>query len=40
MGLKQYAEEFVKLGYAVVVFDYRRWGASGESNLSAHAVLS
>ncbi|KAI0710217.1 alpha/beta-hydrolase [Earliella scabrosa] len=28
MGLAEYAEAFASLGYAVVVFDYRRWGAS------------
>ncbi|RDX57430.1 alpha/beta-hydrolase [Lentinus brumalis] len=28
MGLGEYAEEFAALGYGVVVFDYRRWGAS------------
>ncbi|KAI0635852.1 alpha/beta-hydrolase [Trametes polyzona] len=28
MGLAPYAETFASLGYAVVVFDYRRWGAS------------
>ncbi|THH29920.1 hypothetical protein EUX98_g4265 [Antrodiella citrinella] len=28
MGLKQFAEFFVKMGYAAVVFDYRRWGSS------------
>ncbi|KAI0705794.1 alpha/beta-hydrolase [Cerioporus squamosus] len=28
MGLAEYAEEFASLGYGVVVFDYRRWGAS------------
>ena len=30
MGLAEYAAEFASLGYAVVVFDYRRWGSSGE----------
>lgn len=29
MGLAPYAEMFVSLGYAVALFDYRRWGASG-----------
>lgn len=29
MGLEPYAEMFASLGYAVVVFDYRRWGGSG-----------
>lgn len=29
MGLKQYAEIYVQMGYACVLFDYRRWGASG-----------
>jgi len=28
MGLQQFAEFFVKMGYAAVIFDYRRWGAS------------
>ncbi|TCD71999.1 hypothetical protein EIP91_000131 [Steccherinum ochraceum] len=28
MGLKQYAEIYVQMGYACVLFDYRRWGAS------------
>ncbi|KAJ8495969.1 hypothetical protein ONZ51_g1403 [Trametes cubensis] len=28
MGLAPYAETFASLGYATVVFDYRRWGAS------------
>ncbi|KAI0775280.1 alpha/beta-hydrolase [Trametes elegans] len=28
MGLAPYAEAFTALGYAAVVFDYRRWGAS------------
>ncbi|KAH9850312.1 alpha/beta-hydrolase [Lenzites betulinus] len=28
LGLAPYAETFSSLGYAVVVFDYRRWGAS------------
>ncbi|KAI1797198.1 alpha/beta-hydrolase [Ganoderma leucocontextum] len=28
MGLAEYAAEFAGLGYGVVVFDYRRWGAS------------
>ncbi|KAL6298647.1 alpha/beta-hydrolase [Sparassis latifolia] len=28
MSLAPYAEAFAKLGYAAVVFDYRRWGAS------------
>lgn len=30
MGLADYAEQFASAGYACVVFDYRRWGASGE----------
>lgn len=30
MSLAPYAETFACMGYAVVVFDYRRWGASGE----------
>ena len=30
MGLKQFAEQFVNMGYAAVVFDYRRWGTSGK----------
>jgi hypothetical protein len=29
MGLAKYAEEFASAGYACLVFDYRRWGASG-----------
>lgn len=29
MGLRTYAEAFAKAGYACLVFDYRRWGASG-----------
>ncbi|KAL7279139.1 hypothetical protein ACG7TL_006979 [Trametes sanguinea] len=29
MSLAPYAETFACMGYAVVVFDYRRWGASG-----------
>ena len=29
MGLTLYAEIFASLGYAVVLFDYRRWGTSG-----------
>lgn len=33
MGLREYAEEFAEVGYAVVVFDYRHWGASGMSAL-------
>ncbi|KAH9945399.1 alpha/beta-hydrolase [Epithele typhae] len=28
MGLSLFAERFASLGYAVVVFDYRRWGTS------------
>ncbi|EIN04000.1 alpha/beta-hydrolase [Punctularia strigosozonata HHB-11173 SS5] len=28
MGLAAYAREFASLGYACVVFDYRRWGSS------------
>ncbi|TBU33540.1 alpha/beta-hydrolase [Dichomitus squalens] len=28
MGLGKYAEEFVGMGYGIVVFDYRRWGTS------------
>ncbi|KAL1949436.1 hypothetical protein VTO73DRAFT_8317 [Trametes versicolor] len=28
MGLEPYAEVFASLGYAVVIFDYRRWGSS------------
>ncbi|KAI0833393.1 alpha/beta-hydrolase [Trametes gibbosa] len=28
MGLSPYAEIFASMGYAVVAFDYRRWGAS------------
>ncbi|PIL35651.1 hypothetical protein GSI_02381 [Ganoderma sinense ZZ0214-1] len=28
MGLAEYAAEFASLGYAAVVFDYRRWGSS------------
>ncbi|KAI8980120.1 alpha/beta-hydrolase [Trametes punicea] len=28
MGLAPYAEAFASFGYAAVVFDYRRWGAS------------
>ncbi|KII89711.1 hypothetical protein PLICRDRAFT_39855 [Plicaturopsis crispa FD-325 SS-3] len=28
MGLSKYAEAFVDQGYAVLVFDYRRWGSS------------
>ncbi|KAJ7580987.1 alpha/beta-hydrolase [Mycena floridula] len=28
MSLAEYAEAFATLGYACVVFDYRRWGAS------------
>ncbi|KAF8608191.1 alpha/beta-hydrolase [Ceratobasidium sp. AG-I] len=31
MGLKEYAEAFVSKGYAVLLFDYRRWGGSGGS---------
>ncbi|KAI9057307.1 alpha/beta-hydrolase [Trametes sanguinea] len=29
MKLAPYAETFASMGFAVVVFDYRRWGASG-----------
>ena len=29
MGLAPYAEIFASLGYAAIVFDYRRWGLSG-----------
>ncbi|KAJ3478609.1 hypothetical protein NLI96_g9636 [Meripilus lineatus] len=29
MGLTEYAEAFATEGYACIVFDYRRWGASG-----------
>jgi hypothetical protein len=29
MGLAHYAETFAAAGYACIVFDYRRWGASG-----------
>ncbi|KAJ7239416.1 alpha/beta-hydrolase [Mycena haematopus] len=28
MGLEYYAEAFAAVGYACIVFDYRRWGAS------------
>ncbi|KAK7055913.1 peptidase-S15 domain-containing protein [Favolaschia claudopus] len=31
LGLASYAEEFCKAGYACLVFDYRRWGASDGS---------
>lgn len=30
MGLARFAEVFAQAGYACVVFDYRRWGDSGE----------
>ena len=30
MALSTYAGAFVHLGYACLVFDYRRWGASGQ----------
>jgi hypothetical protein len=30
MGLASYAEAFASSGYASLVFDYRRWGASGQ----------
>jgi alpha/beta superfamily hydrolase len=30
MGLAYYAETFAAAGYACIVFDYRRWGASGK----------
>ncbi|KAI0671657.1 alpha/beta-hydrolase [Trametes maxima] len=36
MGLEAYAETFASLGYAVVVFDYRRWGAS--AGIPRHVV--
>ncbi|KAI0649203.1 alpha/beta-hydrolase [Trametes meyenii] len=36
MGLEPYAKTFVSLGYAVVVFDYRRWGAS--AGIPRHVV--
>jgi dienelactone hydrolase len=29
MGIEPYAKEFAKAGWACMVFDYRRWGASG-----------
>jgi len=29
MSLSPYAEAFIERGYACLVFDYRRWGASG-----------
>lgn len=29
MALDPYAAAFARAGYAAVVFDYRRWGASG-----------
>lgn len=29
LGLAPFAERFARAGYAVLVFDYRRWGASG-----------
>ncbi|KAF8872585.1 alpha/beta-hydrolase [Infundibulicybe gibba] len=28
MSLRQYADAFTRIGYACLVFDYRRWGAS------------
>ncbi|KAF8644739.1 hypothetical protein AX16_008304 [Volvariella volvacea WC 439] len=31
MGLRDYASAFAASGYACLVFDYRRWGASGGS---------
>ncbi|TFK50173.1 alpha/beta-hydrolase [Heliocybe sulcata] len=31
MGLSPYAEAFTRLGFACVVFDYRRWGSSDGS---------
>ncbi|KAI0749386.1 alpha/beta-hydrolase [Daedaleopsis nitida] len=36
MGLAEYAEAFAALGYACVVFDYRRWGTS--DGLPRHVV--
>ena len=39
MGLAEYAAEFAGLGYAAVVFDYRRWGASGRRPLYAPLAL-
>ena len=30
MGLATYAAHFASIGYACVVFDYRRWGTSGD----------
>jgi alpha/beta superfamily hydrolase len=30
MSLSPYAEAFAERGYACLVFDYRRWGASGQ----------
>ena len=34
MSLSTYAEAFSERGYACVVFDYRRWGASGQNAIS------
>lgn len=31
LGLAPYAEAYADLGYASIVFDYRRWGTSGAS---------
>lgn len=36
MGLSTYAENFVKAGYACLVFDYRHWGASGEWHFESY----
>lgn len=33
MSLQPYAEAFSSIGYACIVFDYRRWGASGAADL-------
>jgi len=35
MSLSNYAEAFTALGYACLVFDYRRWGASGQLSIQS-----
>ena len=39
MGLAPYAETFASLGYATVVFDYRRWGASSKPFLRQYVLV-